>query len=106
MKLARPFEHFDSWKTWERGTPELAVEIVSDSDRHEWNDKLLRYRDLGLRELVLFDAEARAGRRLRVRDRVERDLVERALDSESAESFVLTLDGENVHWKPELARRG
>src|SRR5262249_27391309 len=34
----RPQEHFGSWKTWERGTPEIAVEIVSpnEGDGFDW----------------------------------------------------------------------
>lgn len=45
---------------WERGAPELAVELVSDSDASEsaWAAKLQRYRRLGVRELVRFDCEA------------------------------------------------
>ncbi|CAN5851141.1 hypothetical protein BH11MYX4_BH11MYX4_26730 [soil metagenome] len=89
VKLGAKDSRFDSWKTWERGTPELAVEIVSDSDRRGWDDKLAEYRDLGVRELVRFDSEAESGQRLRVWDRVEDDLVERVLDAEAAESFVL-----------------
>jgi Uma2 family endonuclease len=89
VKLGLKNAHFDSWKTWERGAPELAVEIVSDSDRGEWEDKVERYRDLGVRELVRFDPAASAGKRIRIWDRVQEDLVERALDEESAESFVL-----------------
>jgi len=89
VKLGTKDANFDTWKTWERGTPELAVEIVSDSDRAVWDDKLERYRDLGVRELVRFDPEAEAGARLRIWDRVHEDLVERALTTEVAESFVL-----------------
>ena len=28
-------EHFRSWKVWERGVPQVAVEIISDSDESE-----------------------------------------------------------------------
>lgn len=98
LKLGQPFEHFDSWKTWERGAPDLAVEIVSESDRSEWDSKLERYRDLGVRKLLRFDPDGQAGQRLRVWDRVEGDLVERALEEECAESFVLTLEGAPVYW--------
>ena len=89
LKLGAKDSRFDSWKTWERGTPELAVEIVSESDRRGWDEKLAAYRDLGVRELVRFDAAAEVGQRLRVWDRVADDLVERVLDGEAAESFVL-----------------
>ncbi len=88
VKLGVKNAHFDSWKTWERGAPELAVELVSESDRTTWEEKLARYQDLGVHELVRFDSEA-AGRRIRIWDRVDDDLVERSLDQESAESFVL-----------------
>ena len=121
LKLGPKDSRFDSWKTWERVTPELAVEIVSESDRCGWDEKLAEYRDLGVRELVRFDAAAEVGERLRVWDRVADDLVERVLDGEAAESFVLErfwvigdvegmavrLGGSNalflvdIRWKPE-----
>ncbi|HLM73351.1 MAG TPA: Uma2 family endonuclease, partial [Polyangiaceae bacterium] len=68
-----------SWKTWERGVPDVAVEIVSDSDASEtpWNGTLQRYQELGVKELVRFDPEETAGRQLRLWDRVEGKLVER-----------------------------
>lgn len=45
VRLGTPDTSFDSWKTWQRGAPELAVEIVSDSDAPErvWEEKLERY---------------------------------------------------------------
>jgi Uma2 family endonuclease len=81
-----------SWKTWERGAPEVAVEIVSDSDSPEsaWSQKLARYKALGVVELVRFDPEAPGGR-LRIWDRAEGDLVEREIDGEIAPSTVLPL---------------
>ncbi len=80
VKLGREDEAFASWKTWERGgPPELAVEILSESD--DWEDKLERYHELGVRELVSFDPEST---RLRVWDRVDEDLVERVLDDDTA----------------------
>lgn len=95
VKLGAENVRFASWKTWERGTPELAVEIVSESDDdpQSLEDKLLRYHELGVRELVRFDPRATEGARLRVWDRIDDDLVERALDrragAESAESTIL-----------------
>jgi hypothetical protein len=74
VKLGRADETFDSWKTWERGTPELAVEILSENE--DWQEKLDRYHELGVRELVSFDP---AAERLRVWDRVQEDLVERVI---------------------------
>jgi hypothetical protein len=70
-----------SWKTWEHGTPELAIEIVSPSDARDqaWEEKIARYRELGVRELVRFDPDAMPFP-LRVWDRVDEDLVERDPD--------------------------
>lgn len=74
--------NFDVWKVWQGGAPDLAVEIVSASDRRDddWDDKLARYRDSGIAELVRFDP-ADAKRPVRVWDRIEGDLVERAATS-------------------------
>lgn len=70
---------FGNWKVWERGAPDVAVEIVSASARpeQEWSDKLQRYKSSGVRELVRFDLEEK-NLPIRVWDRVEGDLVERA----------------------------
>jgi Uma2 family endonuclease len=71
-----------SWQTWVTGgAPDLAVEIVSpnEGDGVTWDEKLSRYHQLGVIELVRFDPEGPEGRRLRVWDRVQGDLVERAL---------------------------
>ncbi|MBN1609145.1 MAG: Uma2 family endonuclease [Polyangiaceae bacterium] len=93
VRLEPRGERIRSWKTWERGAPEVAAEIVSDSDAPEPSvqDKLARYRRLGVRELVRFDPQAPAGSRLRVWDRVEGDLVERQVAGERAASQVLSL---------------
>jgi len=86
---------FPTWKTWERGAPHLAVEIVSDSDKSEaaWQEKFDRYRRSGIDEIVRFDAED-AGRPLRLWDRVDGDLVERELVGEHAR----LCDTLGVHW--------
>ncbi len=71
---------FGSWKTWEEGgAPDLAVEVISpnEGDGIEWDEKVARYHELGVRELVRFDPEGTPGRQIRVWDRVEGDLVER-----------------------------
>ena len=84
---------FDSWKSWERGTPELAFEILSPSDSPErwtFEEKLLRYRALGVSELVVFHVDGDPGARLRVWDRIDGNLVERAVSDESTP--CLTLD--------------
>ena len=70
---------FDTWKVWERGVPELAVEIVSASDRrdHDWDDKMERYQASGIHEVVRFDP-ANASSPVRAWDRIEGDLIERS----------------------------
>jgi len=80
VRLGEPDEPFDNWKTWEWGAPHLAVEIMStsDHDRGPWEEKLARYRRMGVEELVRFDADATEGQ-LRIWDRVEFELVEREL---------------------------
>jgi Uma2 family endonuclease len=81
VKLGIPNRPFDIWKVWERGAPELVVEIVSRSDRpdEDWNDKLARYRVAGVREVVRFDGED-AAQPIRVWDLLAGELVERAPD--------------------------
>jgi hypothetical protein len=56
----------------------VAVEIISKSDERDrdWDEKLVKYRRLGVRELVRFDAE-QSPASLRVWNAVEGDLVER-----------------------------
>jgi hypothetical protein len=56
-------------------------------------EKLVRYRTLGTRELVLFDHEAEAGKRLRVFDRIEGDFVERIVENDATPCLTLGL-----HW--------
>lgn len=82
VRLGGPDESFDTWKTWERGAPELSVEIASDSDAREWNRKLEAYHALGVSELVLFDPDAPAGSKVRVWDRVDGDLIERVVEDD------------------------
>ena len=79
LQLRADGPEIDSWKTWERGTPDLAVEIASRSDAPDepWQRKLHRYHRLGVRELVLFNQ--RAAQKLRIWDYVEGDLAERKL---------------------------
>ncbi len=90
VRLGTPDVIFDSWKTWERGAPELAVELVSHCDASEsvWESKLGRYHELGVRELVRFDGDADAGERIRVWDRIDGDLVERALEHDRTPSVL------------------
>jgi Putative restriction endonuclease len=81
VRLGAPDDTFEIWKTWERGTPELGVEIVSASDGREAvrEEKLARYRAAGFREVVAFDAKDPEAP-IRVWDMVSGDLVERSGD--------------------------
>jgi Uma2 family endonuclease len=93
VRLTPSTGYVRTWKVWERGAPELAVEIISDSDAPEsvWQKKLARYRQLGARELVRFDARD-AERPLRIWDRVEGRLLERVVEEARARSLVLGFD--------------
>jgi Uma2 family endonuclease len=78
VKAGVPDESFDSWKVWERGAPDLVVEITSASDANEgpWDQKLDRFRRLGAKEIVRFDPED-AERPLRIWDGADGDVTER-----------------------------
>jgi hypothetical protein len=82
VKRGVPDDTFDIWKTWERGAPDLAVEIVSASDRRDedWTEKMARYQASGIHEVVRFDPGGN-GPIIRVWDRIEGDLVERSATS-------------------------
>lgn len=83
-----------SWKVWERGTPEVAVEIISESDSRDrpWSAKLARYNALGVQELVRFDPEAEAHECLQIWDRVDGRLLQRQMQpSDVQPSLVLGL---------------
>jgi Uma2 family endonuclease len=81
---------FPSWKVWERAVPQVAVEIVSESDERArgWDAKLERYRRLGVTELVRFDSVA-VEQPLRIWERIGEGLVERELTAPRAASRVL-----------------
>jgi Uma2 family endonuclease len=83
-----------AWQTWKAGgAPDLAVEIVSpnEGDGTTWDEKLARYHQLGVGELVRFDPEAPKGERLRVWDRVDGDLVERQIGGDRTPCLALGL---------------
>ncbi len=106
VKLGAAVVPFSSWKVWERGTPELCVEILSPSDTEEkltWDEKMERYLALGVQELVAFNVDSPAGSRLRVWDRLSDDLVERLVEGERTPCLTLGL-----HWMtgPSLAPGG
>jgi hypothetical protein len=79
VRLGAADHLFETWKTWERGAPDLGVEIVSDSDQGqpEWKGKIDRYRAAGIREVVRFQPKDRR-RPLRIWDAIDGDVVERA----------------------------
>jgi Uma2 family endonuclease len=93
VRRVAPTELVRTWKVWERGAPEVAVEIVSDADAGElpWDRKLSHYRHLGVTELLRFDP-ADNKRPLRIWDRVQGALVERELSGQSERSLVLPIE--------------
>jgi Putative restriction endonuclease len=94
VRMGTPQTSFGSWKTWERGgPPELAVEVISpnEGDGIAWDEKLRRYHELGVRELVRFDPEAAEGKRLRAWDRLQEDLVEREVTGDTTPCLTLGL---------------
>ncbi len=101
VRFGEPDDLFSIWKAWERGAPHVAVEIISDTDRGEaaWQEKLQKYRRLGVAELVRFEPEA-SDAPLRVWGLVGSDLVERKLaprvESSVLPGFWLVID------QPEL----
>ncbi len=60
-------------------------------ERWTFEEKLRRYRTLGVRELVTFHVNAPPGERLRVWDRLEHDLVERVVVDDTTPCVGLTL---------------
>ncbi len=100
VKLDKRVKDFDSWFTWERGAPDLAVEVVSEWDRMKltWAQKLERYEACGVQELVQFDP--RRDMTTRVWDRVDGKLVEREPDS--TDTFECRTLG--LYWTIEMDR--
>jgi hypothetical protein len=94
VTLAARDHDFDSYLVWEEGTPDVAFEVLSPSDTPErwtFEEKLRRYHALGVRELVTFHVDAPAGERLRIWDRLEQDLVERAITGDTSPCVTLGL---------------
>ena len=114
VKLGVPQTLFDSWKTWELGTPNVCVEILSPSDTKEkltLRQKLARYAALGTPEVVVFDIDAPEGKRLRVWDHAGGDLVPRVVEGETSPCLALGLDWvlgptQEVPFTLRLARGG
>jgi hypothetical protein len=78
-------ELLSTWKTWERGAPQVGVEIVSPSDAAElpWAKKFARYRQAGIAEVVRFNVLGDMPV-LTLWDLVDGDLVERDLSDPEA----------------------
>ncbi|RYZ03175.1 MAG: Uma2 family endonuclease [Myxococcales bacterium] len=76
VRLGQPDDRFKTWKVWERGAPELAIEILSEEGADAIEQKVAKYVHVGVRELVAFDGESQPPR-LRVWDRVQGDMLER-----------------------------
>jgi len=95
-------EDFGCWKAWERGAPHVAVEIISESDASDasWQEKLERYRRLGISELVRFHYQS-PEQPLRIWDFVGDDLLERRLFEPWAQSRHL-----GGYWLPVEAANG
>jgi len=95
-------EDFQSWKVWERGAPHVAVEIISESDASEssWAEKLGRYRQVGVSELVWFDPLT-PEHPLRVWDIAGDDLLERPMLERWAKSRHL-----GGYWLPVAQANG
>jgi Uma2 family endonuclease len=76
---------FDSWKTWESGVPELAVEILSHDaeEKLPLEEKLARFHVMGVPEVISFNADAEPGRRVRAWDLVSGDLIERLVEGDA-----------------------
>jgi Uma2 family endonuclease len=96
VRLGPPDAWFDSWKTWERGAPHVAVEIISASDAADapWDVKLDRFRRIGVQEVVRFDPDDHE-RPIRIWDHLGGDLLERdATDPMFTRSEVL-----DAYWR-------
>ncbi len=95
VRFGGPDDNFDNWKVWERGAPEVVVEISDplpeqppfcvESPEPPWERKLEAYRQIGVVELIRFEP-AKSDRPLRAWDRIGDDLVERDLPAPCAHS--------------------
>ena len=94
VKRNRPQADIESWKTWEDGTPELCIEILSPRETKEklsLQQKLRRFHVMGVREVIAYDIEAEPGTRLRAWDLLHGDLVERIVEGEATPCITLDL---------------
>jgi Uma2 family endonuclease len=103
LRLGAPSELLSTWKTWERGAPHVGVEVVSPSDASDLRleEKLERYRQAGVAEVVRYDHDA-VEQPIRIWDLLDGDLVERDLSDPEG----LRCDALGFYWcvypDPEL----
>lgn len=104
IRTGVPRASIDSWKIWERGAPQVGVELVSvfDASERAMEQRLERYRQAGVLEVVRFDPAREPA--LRLWDLVDGDLVER----DRADPEGLRCDALGVYWcvrdEPGLGR--
>jgi Uma2 family endonuclease len=81
MDDAPPPPRPKSWQTWLPGhkAPRWAVEVVSEAWRKDYDDNPPKYAQLGVKELVIFDPEARESARQQ-KERVPLQLYRRGDD--------------------------
>jgi Uma2 family endonuclease len=94
LKLERAQCEFPSWKTWEMGVPNLCVEILSPSDTEEkltLEQKLQRFCDMGVAEVLFYNVDEAPGARLRAWDRVRGDWLERIVEGDATPCRTLGL---------------
>lgn len=95
VRMGTPRRRIKVWKTWEWGPPQVGVEIVSESDAPERvvNEKLERYRQAGILEVVRFDPRPQV-EPLRLWDLVAGDMVER----DPSDPKLLLCDALGLYW--------
>jgi len=95
FRLGTPFELLRTWKTWQHGTPHVGVEVVSPADASDLSleEKLARYRQAGVGEVVRYDCEAKE-HPIRVWDLIDGDLVER----DPADPEAMRCDALGYYW--------
>lgn len=84
---------FEVWKTWEAGAPDLCIEILSKDTEEKLtlDQKLARFHEMGVPEVVAFNVDAPPGRRIRAWDFVSGDLVERIVEGDATPCLCLSL---------------
>jgi Putative restriction endonuclease len=84
VKLGTPWAPVKSWRTWERGVPELCIEVLSpdEFEKLTLEEKLARFLSMGVPEVIAFDPDGTPGERLLAWDRIQGDLIERKVEDE------------------------